>query len=94
MNTRIFSAPSADVLSVDRRPSMLERFARRMVLSRLEKLEVGQLVISEGETHLTFGQLTREFPITAQLRVNSPAFYTDLAFGGSIGAGEGYMQGY
>ncbi len=94
MNTRIFSAPSASVPAVDRRASMLERFARRMVLSRLEKLEVGQLVISEGETHLTFGQLTRDFPLTAQLRVNSPAFYTDLAFGGSIGAGEAYMQGH
>ena len=93
MNTRLFPAPSAAIKDEDRKPSWLERFARRMVLSRLEDLEAGQVVVSEGETHMTFGQLTRDFPLTAQLRVNSPSFYTDIAFGGSIGAGEAYMQG-
>jgi cyclopropane-fatty-acyl-phospholipid synthase len=72
----------------------LERFARRMVLSRLEQLETGQIVVSEGSEHAMFGQLTDEFPLTAQLRVNDPKFYTDIAFGGSIGAGEAYINGY
>ena len=50
--------------------------------------------MSEGSEHAMFGQLTDEFPLTAQLRVNDPKFYTDIAFGGSIGAGEAYINGY
>jgi len=43
---------------------------------------------------LTFGKLTDDLPLTAQLRVLSPKFYSDIAFGGSIGAGEAYIHGY
>jgi cyclopropane-fatty-acyl-phospholipid synthase len=78
----------------DTRPTFLERFARRQVLSRLENLEVGQVVVSEGGEHSTFGRLNEEFPLPAQLRVNNPRFYSDIAFGGSIGAGEAYINGY
>ena len=65
-----------------------------MVLSRLEKLEIGQIVVSEGAEHSTFGRLTEDFPLTAQLRVNDARFYTDVAFCGSIGAGEAYINGH
>ena len=73
---------------------VLSRLARRLILSRLEMLEVGQLVVSEEGQQQTFGRLTDEFPLTAQIRVNDPRFYSDVAFGGSIGAGEAYMHGY
>jgi cyclopropane-fatty-acyl-phospholipid synthase len=64
------------------------------VLSRLEKLQDGQIVVSENSEHLTFGKLTDDLPLTAQLRVLSPKFYSDIAFGGSIGAGEAFIQGH
>jgi cyclopropane-fatty-acyl-phospholipid synthase len=94
MNTRLVSVPSPELNSGDRTLSWLERFARRTVLSRLEKLEAGQVVVSEGGEHAMFGELTDDFPLTAQLQVNDPKFYTDIAFGGSIGAGEAYINGY
>ena len=28
------------------------------------------------------------------MRVHDPRFYTEIAFGGSVGAGEAYMRGY
>ena len=94
MNTRLFSVPSPQ-LEKDRRPmTRLERFARKMVLTGLERLEAGQVVVSENGQHSTFGQLTDDFPLTAQVRVIDPAFYTDIAFGGSIGAGEAYIDGH
>ena len=55
MNTRLASVPSAEM--TDTRPTFLERFARRLVLSRLESLEVGQVVVSEGGEHFTFGDV-------------------------------------
>jgi cyclopropane-fatty-acyl-phospholipid synthase len=63
------------------------------VLSRLERLQDGQVVVSENGEHLTFGNLTDDLPLTAQLDVLSPKFYSDIAFGGSIGAGEAYIHG-
>jgi cyclopropane-fatty-acyl-phospholipid synthase len=63
------------------------------VLSRLEKLQDGQIVVSENGEHLTFGNLTDDLPLTAQLCVLSPKFYSDIVFGGSIGAGEAYIHG-
>ena len=54
---------------------MLERFARKMVLSRRDRLAAGQVVVSENGEHMTFGQLTDDFPLTAQVRVIDPKFY-------------------
>jgi cyclopropane-fatty-acyl-phospholipid synthase len=65
-----------------------------MVLSRLEKLQLGRIAISENGEQVEFGQSTPEFPTTAQLRVKSPKFYSAIAFGGSIGAGEAYISGH
>ena len=76
------------------RSTAIDRLARRLVLSRLEKLQDGQIVVSENSEHLTFGKLTDDLPLTAQLRVLSPKFYSDIAFGGSIGAGEAFIQGH
>jgi cyclopropane-fatty-acyl-phospholipid synthase len=93
MNTRLVSVPTGQEETTDRPLTLSERFARRMVLSRLGRLEAGQVVVSENGEHATFGRLTDDFPLTAQVRVNDPKFYTDIAFGGSIGAGEAYING-
>jgi len=76
------------------KPVGLDRLARQIVHSRLKDLETGQIVVSEDGTHTTYGRLTEEVPLTAQLCVNDPRFYRDIAFGGSIGAGEAYIHGY
>jgi cyclopropane-fatty-acyl-phospholipid synthase len=91
---RLASVRSEAVETNDRPSTLLERFARKMVQASLAKLEAGQVVISENGEHSTFGKLTDDFPLTAQVRVNDPKFYTDIAFGGSIGAGEAYINGY
>lgn len=94
MNTRLDSAVSGELSSAEAEPSWLDRLARRMVLSRLEKLQLGRIAISENGKQVEFGHSTPEFPVTAKLRVLSPKFYSAVAFGGSIGAGEAYIHGY
>ncbi|MDH3349913.1 MAG: cyclopropane-fatty-acyl-phospholipid synthase family protein [Gammaproteobacteria bacterium] len=76
------------------KPAGLDRLARRLVLSRLENIQTGQLVISENGRQTTFGQPIDETPLTAQVCVHHPQFYRNIAFGGSIGAGESYIHGY
>lgn len=94
MSMRLVSVNAPDFDMNERKLSRLERFARRLVLSRLEKLEEGQIVLSENGQHLTFGKLTEAYPLTARIRVRNPKFYSDIAFGGSTGAGEAYINGY
>jgi cyclopropane-fatty-acyl-phospholipid synthase len=72
----------------------LEALARRAILLRLASIVDGALRIEDGAERLQFGALTARCPLSATVRVHDPRFYTELAFGGSIGAGEAYMSGY
>jgi cyclopropane-fatty-acyl-phospholipid synthase len=94
MNTGVVSINSPDYVKGTFKPSTFDKLARRIVLSRLETLEAGQIVVFEGDEFRTFGRLTADLPITVQLRVLDPKFYSDIALGGSIGAGEAYMRGH
>jgi len=72
----------------------LETLARRAVLARLAALEHGALRLEEGGETMQFGSVTARCPLSVTVRVHDARFYTDIAFGGSIGAGEAYMAGY
>ena len=80
-------APAPDI-------NALEKLAKRAVLSRLARIEHGMLVLEDGITETRFGGATSRCALAASVRVHDPRFYSELAFGGSIGAGEAYMQGY
>ena len=67
----------------------LQALARRMVLARLAGLASGRLELREGGDRWQFGDGTRPLRVT----VHDPAFWPALAFGGSVGAGEAYMDG-
>jgi cyclopropane-fatty-acyl-phospholipid synthase len=88
------SINSPEFLAGSIRPAGLDRLARSAFLGRLRSLQTGQIVISDAGEHTSFGEVTDEFPLTAQICVRHPRFYSDVAFGGSIGAGEAYIQGY
>ena len=94
MNTRLVSVNTDNLRTEPVRPGWLDRLARRIVLSRLELVEAGQVVLTENGRHTIYGRLTDEFPLTGQLDVLDPKFYSDVALGGSIGAGEAWMNGY
>ena len=94
MNTTLASINSSGSSKKTVNSTVLQNLVRRIVLSRLEKLQSGQIALSEDGKHYMFGQLTDEFPLTVQLDVLSPKFYSDVAFGGAIGAGEAYIHGH
>ena len=76
------------------RRGMLVALAERSVRARLATLEHGHLVIADGKNVEIYGRRTERCPLSATVRVHDPRFWTDIAFGGTIGAGEAYMQGY
>jgi cyclopropane-fatty-acyl-phospholipid synthase len=72
----------------------LANISRNALFSRLQKLVKGQLVLNEGQNQTVFGNGGDGDEPRATLSVHDYRFYTDMAFGGSIGAAEAYMAGF
>ena len=88
------SIDSPDFLRRAAKPAGLDRLARRLVHARLAKLEQGQIIVEEAGERTVFGQRTDAVPLAARVTVTHPQFYRDIAFGGSIGAGEAYIHDF
>ena len=73
------------------RSNWVQQFAKNQVLARLARLQIGQLTIIENGQKTVFGS---DKSIAATVTVHDAHFYGEIAFGGSIGAGEAYMLGY
>jgi cyclopropane-fatty-acyl-phospholipid synthase len=71
----------------------LEGFAERLLRARLAQLEHGLITIVDGEQRDTFGRATARCALQTTVQVRDRRFYTEVAFGGSVGAGESYMAG-
>ena len=74
------------------RPNPLGALARKLVLGRLASLREGGLLLREGDQVHRFG--SESAGPQASLTVLDPGFYAEMAFGGSVGAGESYMLGH
>ena len=73
------------------RSNWVQQFAKNQVLARLARLQIGQLTIIENGQKTVFGS---DKSMAATVTVHDAHFYGEIAFGGSIGAGEAYMLGY
>ena len=69
--------------------NILHRVARALVFRQLKKIETGYISIQEGVKKFSFG---RKGILSAHITVHDPRFYGALAFGGSIGVSEAFMQ--
>lgn len=91
---RSTSIDSEKFLLGTKKPSISTSLGRWLVRNRLSGLRTGRLIIVEGDDRWEFGDLTGSETLTARIIVHDPRCYGDVAFGGTIGAGEAYMKGY
>jgi cyclopropane-fatty-acyl-phospholipid synthase len=70
----------------------IDGIARRLLHKQLAQLNCGELLLVDGETQ-RFGSVTSDFPVSVTIQVCDQGFYSDVVFGGSVGAGEAYMAG-
>lgn len=84
--------PTPRNLDVASEARWLDRLARKAVLTRLKNLQHGVVELHDGQDIFRFGQSTDQAPWTVRIEVRHPQFYSDIAFGGSIGAGESYIH--
>jgi cyclopropane-fatty-acyl-phospholipid synthase len=98
MNTSTLPAGAGSLPAVTPRltpkPRMLDAAAERAVRSRLARLRHGQVTVEMGGDSCQYGRRTEQCPLAVTLRVVDARFWSEVAFGGSIGAGEAYMLGY
>ncbi len=76
------------------KPHALDGLARRAVRARLAGVRHGRITVVDGPEREVYGERTERCALEATVHVTDPRFWNELAFGGSIGAGEAYMQGY
>jgi cyclopropane-fatty-acyl-phospholipid synthase len=70
---------------------ILNRLARSVVLKSLAQIRQGHLIFIDRDDRLEFGAADRE--LAATVRIHHPDFFRRVAFGGTIAAGETYMDG-
>ena len=77
-------------LDTRQKPRILDRLAFKLVIQQLKKIQLGRLVLIDRDQQFVFGV---EGDLIARIHIHDRSFYSDIAFGGSIGAGEAYMRG-
>jgi cyclopropane-fatty-acyl-phospholipid synthase len=72
-------------------PSRVTRsLARRLLHGQLARLQEGEIVLSDEWGTNRYGA---SGGLHADVQVHDPAFYADVLFGGTVGAGESYIAG-
>ena len=91
MNTSASDAHFA--VAPARQISAIEKLTQRLVLAQLRRISSGAIVLHDGHRTQRFGEAAESCSLTASVHVHDPEFYTAVAFGGSVGAGESYAAG-
>ncbi|MBA57401.1 MAG: SAM-dependent methyltransferase [Pseudomonadales bacterium] len=71
----------------------IKKISKALLFNVFEKVQYGTLTITDPEGKYTFCGNTDADSVHAELTITDPACYSDILFGGSIGAGESYMSG-
>jgi len=85
--------PAPEAARFHRVPSVLVSLARRIVLSRLRRLQRGTIILIEGQRQTVFGEPSAVSTIKATITILVPVCYVDIAWSGTVGAGGSYARG-
>ncbi|WP_444996017.1 class I SAM-dependent methyltransferase [Aliikangiella sp. IMCC44359] len=73
--------------------SFLSYWLKKIIIKRLKTLQLGQLTLVDGNNQYHF-KGKEMLDVTAEVHVLNEQFYQFVAFGGSLGAGESYINEY
>ena len=71
----------------------VQTLARKLVLKKLEDIAEGELEFVDGRDRFVFGRVDASYDVRAGVDIRDASLYPTMAFGGSIGAAEAYMNG-
>jgi cyclopropane-fatty-acyl-phospholipid synthase len=93
MSSRPSIIPVEGAHPVDTEGSILARLGRKLLLTQLAKLEHGSIRLIEPEGEHRFGKRSAECDLGVTVHITNLQFFADVAFGGTVGAGEAYIRG-
>jgi len=99
MNTRTAVGDSPSIIPLEAAlpradaPSLLAKLGRTLLLGQLAKLQHGQIRLIEPAGEHRFGKRSAECDLAVTVHIENPQFFADVAFGGTVGAGEAYIRG-
>jgi cyclopropane-fatty-acyl-phospholipid synthase len=74
--------------------SALARLGRKLMFGQFERIRDGELrVLDAGREH-RFGHRSPRCDVSVTITVDNPQLFADAAFGGTVGAGESYINGH
>ncbi len=88
------SIDSREFLNPTRKPTGLDKLARKVIRSRLDELQQGRITVTEDSETRSYGQECEAVPLHAHITIKDPRFYSEVAFGGTIGSGEAWIHDY
>ncbi len=86
--------PADPSASAGDRDSFLTRLARSLLEIQLGKLRHGRVTLVDGPATASYGAASAEYPFDVRLEVLDGRFYPAAVFGGTVGAGEAYVNGH
>jgi len=90
----IVPTETSDLAAIRRAGTPLQRLGRKLLLSRLARLQHGELtVLEDGQRHVFGRRSGTADELRATLEVLHPQVFADAAFGGTVGGGEAYIRG-
>jgi cyclopropane-fatty-acyl-phospholipid synthase len=72
---------------------LVHRFARRLVLARLRGIREGRITLVDPEGTVVLGGDLGALPLDVRCEVRDLRFWTQVAFGGTVGFSEGWLDG-
>jgi cyclopropane-fatty-acyl-phospholipid synthase len=80
--------------SSGKKSPVLDQVAKRWAMSHLGCIEHGEIIFIDAHQRSHFGTRDAACGLSTTIHVHDSRFYTELALGGSVGAGEAYMLGF
>ena len=76
------------------KPLIIDKVARKIIFSHFNRIKEGEITVIENTTHITFGEITANFPVKATIEVQNPKMYLDIVAKGLNGSADAFIKGW
>ena len=76
------------------KPLIIDKVARKIIFSHFNRIKEGEITVIENSAHITFGEITANFPVKATIEVQNPKMYLDIVAKGLNGSADAFIKGW
>ena len=76
------------------KPLIIDKVARKIIFSHFNRIKEGEITVIEKSAHITFGEITANFPVKATIEIQNPKMYLDIVAKGLNGSADAFIKGW